>query len=255
MISPAAFGGNPLCARVLAAHFPRIDLHVTGADALERLLLGAHDRLERRVARLVDRVPHRDHRRQLDLHGVVAVLGLTLATQPLSVDVHLDHLGKGRHAQVLGHHGADRVALAVVRLLAQEHEIGALAPQRLRQRIPGRGHVRAGQRRIGEVHRAVGPQRHRLVQRPHGALGAHRHGDNLLNRGDAPLLDLHRRLDGVRVVRVQVLLPAAVHAPRRGVDPLLDGGVGNLLHQHAYLHSANSLGFLCSSILLAPAVD
>ena len=48
-------------------------------ELLERLHARSHDRLERRVARLVGRVADRDDRRQLDLHGVVAVLGLALA--------------------------------------------------------------------------------------------------------------------------------------------------------------------------------
>ena len=52
---------------------------VAGGDLLERLLLRAHDRLERRVARLVDRVADGDDGGQLDLDGVVAVLGLALA--------------------------------------------------------------------------------------------------------------------------------------------------------------------------------
>jgi hypothetical protein len=37
------------------------------------------------------------------------------------------------------------------------------------------------------------------------------------------------------VIRVEVALAAAVHAPRRRIDPLLDGGVGDLLHQDADL--------------------
>ena len=138
---------------------------------------------------------------------------------------------------MVGHDGADRVALAVVGLLAEQHQVGALALQRLRERVAGRGDVGAGEGRVGQVHRAVGAERDGLVQRAHGALRAHRHGDDLLDRDGAALLDLHRRLDGVRVIRVEVLLPAAVHAPRRGVDPLLDGGVRDLLHQDAYLHS------------------
>src|ERR1700729_2825569 len=58
-----------------------IDPDVAGPDLLERLLARAHDRLERRVARLVDRVPDRDHRGELDLDRVVAVLGLALAAK------------------------------------------------------------------------------------------------------------------------------------------------------------------------------
>src|SRR5881392_3605614 len=84
-------------------------------------------------------------------------------TQVIKMDVdHLDDLRQRGHPQVLGHDGADRVALAVVGLLAQEHEIGALALERLSQRVAGGGHVGAGQRGVGQVHRAIGAQRHRL---------------------------------------------------------------------------------------------
>src|SRR3954454_10474842 len=44
-----------------------VDRGVGRRDVLQRLLLGAHDRLERRVARLVDRVADRDDGRELDL--------------------------------------------------------------------------------------------------------------------------------------------------------------------------------------------
>jgi hypothetical protein len=61
-------------------------------------------------------------------------------------------------------------------------------------------------------------------------------GDDLVDLDRASLLELHRRLDGVRVERVEVLLPDAVQSPRRRVDALLDGGVRHLLHQDADLH-------------------
>ena len=58
-----------------------VDSDIAGAERLQRLLLGAHDRLQRRVAGLVDGVTDRDHRRERHLDGVVAVLGLALAGQ------------------------------------------------------------------------------------------------------------------------------------------------------------------------------
>ena len=141
---------------------------------------------------------------------------------------------------MLGDDGADRVALAVVGLLAEQDEVGALALQRLGERVAGGGDVGARDGGVGEVHGAVGAERDGLVQRADGALGAHRDGDDLLDGHRAALFDLHRGLDGVGVIRVEVLLPAAVHAPRRWVDALLDGGVRNLLDQDAYLHSGQS---------------
>jgi hypothetical protein len=74
------------------------------------------------------------------------------------------------------------------------------------------------------------------VQRADRRLGAHRDRDHLVDLQLAALLELHRRLDGVGVERVEVLLAAAVQAPRRRVDALLDGGVRDLFDQDADLH-------------------
>ena len=136
---------------------------------------------------------------------------------------------------MVGDDRADRVALAVVGLLAEQHQVGLLLLERLGERVARRRHVGAGERVVGQVQRAVGAQRDRLVQRAHGGLGAHRHRDDLVDLDRAALADLHRRLDGVRVEGVQVLLPGAVHPPRRGVDALLDGGVRDLFDQDANL--------------------
>ena len=236
MISPGLLGGRrvdreDLRARAVGADLVGLDAHVAGRLRVELLLLRAHDRLQRRVARLVDRVADGDHGGQLDLDGVVAVLGLTLAAQLAVLDVHLDHLGERRHLQVVGHHGADRVALAVVRLLAQQDQVGALGLEHLRQRVAGGAHVRVGQGLVGEVHGAVGAERHGLVERAERGLRPHRHGHDLLDLDGAAFLHLHGGLDGVGVERVQVLLAAAVDPLAAGVDALLDRGVGHLFHE------------------------
>jgi hypothetical protein len=61
-----------------------------------------------------------------------------------------------------------------------------------------------------------------------------------LHDGDLAM-QLHRSLDRMRVVGVEVLLPGTLQTPRRRVDPLLDGGVRDLLHQDADLHFRASL--------------
>ena len=86
MIVPFSFCGggfsaSTLRARAVLADARRLDAGVAGGELVERLLLRAHDRLQARVARLVDRVTDADHGRQLDLDRVVAVLGLALAAQ------------------------------------------------------------------------------------------------------------------------------------------------------------------------------
>ena len=221
MISPASFGGRRVerqHARLRAglADHAAVDADVAGRLAVERFLLRAHDRFQARVARLVDRVADADHGRQLDLDRVVAVLGLALAAQLAVGDVDLDHLRQRGHLQVVGDDGADRVALAVVGLLAQQDQVRALGLEHLRQRVAGGADVGAGERVVGEVHRAVGAERHRLVQRAHGGVGAHRHRDDLLDRDGAALLDLHGGLDGVGVEGVEVFLAATVQTHRSG---------------------------------------
>ena len=168
---------------------------------------------------------------QLDLDGVVAVLGLALAAQLAALDVHLDHLRERRHLQVVGHDGADRVALAVVRLLAEQDEVRALALEHLRERVAGGGDVRAREGVVGQVDRAVGAERDRLVERADGALGAHRDGDDLLHVGLAALLHLHGGLDGVGVKGVEVLLAGPVEALGVRIHALLDRGVRDLFHE------------------------
>jgi hypothetical protein len=90
------------------------------------------------------------------------------------------------------------------------------------------------------VEGAVGAERDGLVQRAHRRLGAHRHRDDLVDAELAGLLELHRRLDGVRVERVEVPLAAAVQPARGRVDALLDGGVRHLFDQDADLHGVRT---------------
>jgi hypothetical protein len=141
---------------------------------------------------------------------------------------------------VVGDDRPDRVALAVVGLLAEQHQVGRLGLEHLGQRVAGAVDVGAGERFVGQVDRAVGAQRDGLGQRAGGAFGPHRDGDDLVDLDRAALLELHRRLDGVRVERVEVLLPAPVQPPRRWVDALLDGGVRDLFDQDADLHRVTS---------------
>ena len=123
-----------------------VDPDVAGGLGVERLLLRPHDRLQRRVAGLVDRVADGDHGGQVDLDRVIAVLGLALADELAVLDVDLDHLGQRRHLQVVGDDGADRVALAVVGLLAEQDEVGLLGLEHLRERVAGGADVGALER-------------------------------------------------------------------------------------------------------------
>ena len=187
-----------------------LDADVAGGLGVELLLLRAHDRLERRVARLVDRVADGDDGGQVDLDRVVAVLGLALARESALGHVDLDDLRQRGHLEMVGDDGADRVALAVIRLLAQEDQVGRLGLEHLREGVAGRADVRAFEGGVGEMDRAVGAERDCLVQGANGALGAHRHRDDLVDIDHAAFADLHRSFDAVRVERIQVLLAGTV---------------------------------------------
>ena len=100
---------------------------------------------------------------------------------------------------MIGDDGADRVALAVVRLLAQQDQVGLLGLEHLGEGVAGRADVGALERRVGQVHGAVGAEGDGLVQRADGAVGAHRDGDDLVHLGVAAFADLHRGLDAVSV--------------------------------------------------------
>ena len=118
---------------------------------------------------------------------------------------------------MVGHDGADRVALAVVGLLAEQDQVGRLGLEHLGQRVAGAVDVGAGERVVGQLDGAVGAERHGLAQRALGRGRAHGDGDDLVDLDRPALLELHRRLDGVRVERVEVLLPAPVQRPVEGL--------------------------------------
>ena len=107
---------------------------------------------------------------------------------------------------MVGDDRTDRVALAVVRLLAEQDQVGRLGLEHLRQRVAGGADVGAGKRVVAEVNRAIGAESDRLVQRALGGVGTHRHRDDLLDLDGAALAELHRGLDPVGVEWVEVSL-------------------------------------------------
>src|SRR5690606_10988385 len=95
------------------AELGRVDVEVGDGQGLHRLLLGGHDALERRVARLVDLLGHADHGGQVGLEVGDAVLGLTVDLDGVALDRHGTGVGELRHAEQFGQHRGHGTAAAV----------------------------------------------------------------------------------------------------------------------------------------------
>ena len=177
-----------------------LDPDVGERDGLLRLRLRAHDPLERRVPRLVDRVRHGDDGGQRRGDHVVPELGLALARELRSVDRQLGDLGDQRPAEPVGHGRPEHGAVRVAGLLAEEDEVRLLPLERGRERSARGEQVRAGRGVVGDEQCTVGAHRERLAQRLHRLLGAERDDDDLAS---VRVLQPERLLDGVHVRRVE----------------------------------------------------
>ena len=199
-----------------------------------RLLLGAHDPLERRVPRLVDGVRHREHRGQGGADAVVAELGLALGGGRPARDLQLRDLGDDRHPQAVGHRRPQHRAVGVGRLLTEEHQVRRLGLQRRREDVAGGHQVRPGRRLVRHQQRPVGAHGETLAHRLQRAARAHRDEHHLALTGGVPQPE--RLLDGVEVEGVERAVAGAIHPQRPGVDPSGRTGVRNLLDADRDLH-------------------
>ena len=178
-------------ARPGVARLARIEPEIRERQHLERLLLRAHHPLQRRVARLVDRVTHRDQRRHPRFDHVVAELGLPHDPHRLTVDRELRGLRHERDAQPVGDRGPEHRTTTVTRLLAEQHEVGALTREHRGQHPARRDQIGPHRGRVAHQHRTIGTHRQRGPQRLGRRLRAHRDDDHL---GARSLLQAQRRL-------------------------------------------------------------
>ena len=121
---------------------------------------------------------------------------------------HLRGLRDDRQPQPVRDGGPEDGAVGVVRLLAEQDQIGALALERLRERRAGGDEIGAGRPLVGDEHRAVGTHREGLAQGVLRLRRAERDEDDLALA--AGVLQTEGLLDRVGVKRVERPLAGAV---------------------------------------------
>ena len=228
-----------LRARAALSDVPGVQSQVGDREALLRLRLRAHDPLERRVARLVDRVRDGDDGRQRRGDMVVAELRLPLGVYRSILHIEPGHL---RHERQL------EVARQRRRQSTAPSESDACWPNSTRS-APSRSSAFASTALVATRSDPAS----RLVGDEHGAVCSHREtlaqgfGCPFWTHGDENDLALAGRvaqaqslLDRVRVERIETGLAGAVETHRAGIDALRPA-LGNLLDADGNLHRAKTL--------------
>src|SRR6266508_391917 len=209
---------------------------VGGRDRVLRLLLRAHDPLERGVAGLVDRVGDGHDTGKRGLDDVVAVFGLALDLRLAVRQLEARGLGDDREAQTIGDSRPEHGAVGIGRLLPEDDEIRAFALDGLCERAARRDEVGAHERVVRDVHGSVCADRQGLAQRVGGLRRAHQEGDDL----PVPFLlaDAQSFLERVGVEIVQRPRNAAIEPKGVRIHSLRRRRVGHFLHANHYFHGA-----------------
>src|SRR3989442_321000 len=225
------------------------DPEVGGLEILDLLLLGAHDPFERRIARLVQALLGREHRRQREIENLQAALDLARDADALAVDVDrfLHDPGGAGPAEQVGELSRDRAHVVVDRLAPAEDELGRLLLGDRGQRPRGGEGVGLGQGRIVHVDGAVAAHGQTRAQCLLGPLRAQGDGDHL--GLSALFLDAQRLLHGELVVRGHDPGdPGGVDRPRVGTDLHLRRRVRHLFDGHQDLHAEAPSKWSCRVI-------
>jgi hypothetical protein len=201
--------------RKAEAGLPEVVLAGRRLDGLDGLLLRFQPAGHRRVARQVDALLHRQHRRKRDVEDLPAPAGLTACRHTFAGHLDLLHARHDRPGQRVRHPDADLVPAGVGRLVPEQDQVERLAGGFL-----GAHHVQDGRRGGAavpllaartEMQAPVDADRHRVAQLLLGLGRAERQD----GAGAAVGLDQpHRLLGGALLVR------AHREAQEPGVDLL-----------------------------------
>ncbi len=210
-----------------------IEPEVHKREHLLWLLLCAHDSLERWIARLVDRIGHRNDAGKGRSDHVVAVLRLPPNGHGAVGDRKPGGLRDERKSEAIRDCRPEHGTVGLGSLLTEDDEIGLLALENAGENSACRQKIRSNQRVGGHKHGPIGPHSERLAQRGHCPLGPHREHDDFSSgrRSDAQSL-----LDSGEVPRVQRSLARPVDSPGRGVESSRGRRIGNLLDADRDLH-------------------
>ena len=212
-----------------------VDAKTTEVELVDRLGLGRHDALERRVAGLDHTSGHGDQCRQRALDLVVTGFGLALHLG--STAINGDRLRKGHRREI--HQGGDLLRngarVAVARLGRSEDQIGLLASDRRSEnlcraeRIGALQGFVADQRGACRAHRKGGAQTGRLV------IWSHRHEVNFAFTGSVDKLQSHLDPVGIRLVEDELRIPNERLA--LGIERTRVGRIRDLLYTDNNLHT------------------
>jgi len=245
LASGACFGLRDV-ADGLASASPtdRSDTEIGRLHFVDRLRLGGHDALERRVPRLDHTSGHRDERRQRARDFVVTGFGLTIGLERATIDRHLLGEGDRRKTENFGHllgHGA---GVTIARLGGGDHEIGSTQTlHRGGEHLGGGEGIGTLQRRIGHEHGLGRTHGERGTQT--SGLGVRCHGHETHFSAARRVDQLQSHLNAISIGLVEDELAVALQRVGGRIERTGGGGVGDLLHTDDHFHVGILLACAC----------
>ena len=225
-----------------------VETDVAGRPVPDRLLGRAHGLAHGGVAHRTELIGDCDHRRQVRLHRLGAVLQHPLDGDRAIGDPHGAGEGDGRNAQKLRDSGTDDAGIPVRRLASRENQVHvANGTNGLGKGASGSVAAALVEGRVAEQHRVVRTQGQRRLDDRAGALGPDGdHGNFGVRIRARRVADAQRRLHRLLVERADHRRQAGDrdHPLRLFVDAedaLRNLRVLNLLHADDDFHGAGAV--------------